>query len=146
MDATPSTPVGSSGDASAASGTDSQSSITEKGDSKDGVKLELGEANAEIKTESKVDVKIEVKEEKIEVGKEGLNGGGGVNVKQEEQEDKNKLPMSADGIQRNEGDTQKLRYRNFEVFLLNDTCKTTAQRAKIIGKRLSLSLPVTPQL
>lgn len=82
-----------------------------------------------MRTENKMktEVKTEVKEEASNGGKGGENGG----VKQE---NKNEVKMSADGIPREEGDTQEMRYRNFRVFLLNDSCKTTAQRAKIIGK------------
>lgn len=121
-------PMSSSGDAPATPATDSQTSAspaTDKEASRDGDKTE-SETKAESKAEAQTEIKTEMKEEETNGGKEGENGG----VKQEDKKD---VKMSADGIPREEGDTQEVRYRNFKVFLLNDSCKTTAQRAKIIG-------------
>ena len=39
-----------------------------------------------------------------------------------------------DGIQQNDTDSDDLCYRNYEIFLLNDNCKTATVRAKIIGE------------
>ena len=54
-------------------------------------------------------------------------------VKKEEEKE-----VCDDEIMREKGDTRETRYRNYRIFLLNDSCKATAQRAKIIGMNLHL--------
>lgn len=80
-----------------------------------GIKSEEGKASCEIK-----------ENDTGSSNKEDKNGSPA----QEKESDK----KSDDGVKKEEKEEPDVLRREFDVFLLNDSCKTTAQRAKIIGE------------
>lgn len=85
-------------------------------------------------TDIKMETKTATSEIKAEVKEEKSGGENADSVKKEEVVEKKEKKLWDDCIEREDGDTQEVRYRSFGVFLLNDYCKTTVQRAKIIGE------------